>query len=27
VDLVEEMRAKGFVAEHYMRWARLVFGW
>jgi hypothetical protein len=27
VDLVEEMRAKGFVAERYMRWARLVFGW
>jgi hypothetical protein len=21
------MRAKGFVAERYMRWARLVFGW
>jgi hypothetical protein len=27
VDLVEEMSAKGFVAERYMRWARLVFGW
>jgi hypothetical protein len=27
MDLVEEMRAKGFVAERYMQWARLVFGW
>jgi hypothetical protein len=26
-DFVEQMRADGFVADCYMRWIRLVFGW
>jgi hypothetical protein len=26
-DLVAEMKAEGFVAERYMKWTRLVFGW
>ena len=27
MSLVEEMRAKGLVADRFMRWVRLVFGW